>query len=59
MRLADHTARFAIPAARLGLAYPLDAVQDLVRALGDQQARRALYSTQELSAARPWPADAF
>jgi enoyl-CoA hydratase/carnithine racemase len=50
LRLADHTARFAIPAARLGLAYPLDAVQDLVRALGDQQARRALYSTQELSA---------
>ncbi len=52
LRLADHTARFAIPAARLGLAYPLDAVQDLVRALGDQEARRALYSTDELSAAQ-------
>jgi enoyl-CoA hydratase/carnithine racemase len=50
IRLADETARFAIPAARLGLAYPLDAVQDLVRALGDQQARHALFSTQELSA---------
>ncbi len=50
IRLADETARFAIPAARLGLAYPLDAVQDLVRALGDQQARHALFSTRELSA---------
>jgi len=50
IRLADDTARFAIPAARLGLAYPLDAVQDLVRALGDQQARHALFSAQELSA---------
>ncbi|MDP3525461.1 MAG: enoyl-CoA hydratase-related protein [Hoeflea sp.] len=51
LRLADDTARFAIPAARLGLAYPLDAVPDLVRALGDQQARLALYSTREISAA--------
>lgn len=50
IRLADDTARFAIPAARLGLAYPLDAVQDLVRALGDQRARQALFSTQEISA---------
>lgn len=50
IRLADTTARFAIPAARLGLAYPLDAVQDLVRALGDQRARHALYSTGEISA---------
>lgn len=50
IRFADDTARFAIPAARLGLAYPLDAVQDLVRALGDQQARQALFSAGELSA---------
>lgn len=50
IRLADETARFAIPAARLGLAYPPDAVQDLVRALGDQQARLALFSALEISA---------
>ncbi|MCY0095114.1 enoyl-CoA hydratase-related protein [Hoeflea ulvae] len=50
IRLADETARFAIPAARLGLAYPLDAVQDLLRALGDQRARHALYSAWEMSA---------
>lgn len=48
IRIADETARFAIPAARLGLAYPLDAMQDLVRALGDQQARIALFSGREL-----------
>jgi enoyl-CoA hydratase/carnithine racemase len=49
IRVADETARFAIPAARLGLAYPPDAVQDLVRALGDQQARLALFSAREIS----------
>jgi hypothetical protein len=38
----------------LGLAYPVDAVQDLVRALGDQRARHALFSARELSAARQW-----
>ncbi|AKI00572.1 enoyl-CoA hydratase/carnithine racemase [Hoeflea sp. IMCC20628] len=52
IRLADETARFAIPAARLGLAYPIDAVQDLVRALGDQKARWALFSAREMSASQ-------
>ncbi len=52
IRLADETARFAIPAARLGLAYPPDAVRDLVRALGDQQARLALFSAREIPLAR-------
>ena len=32
-RIADETARFAVPAGRLGLAYPADAVADLVSAL--------------------------
>jgi enoyl-CoA hydratase/carnithine racemase len=50
IRIADDTARFAIPAARLGLAYPVDAVQDLVRALGDQRARHALFSAREFPA---------
>lgn len=50
IRIADETARFAIPAARLGLAYPVDAVQDLVRALGDQRARHALFSAREFPA---------
>ncbi|WP_420409479.1 enoyl-CoA hydratase-related protein [Hoeflea sp.] len=50
LRIADTTARFAIPAGRLGLAYPVDAVTDIVRALGDQQARQALYTGKEFSA---------
>ncbi|WP_394689323.1 enoyl-CoA hydratase-related protein [Hoeflea sp.] len=50
IRIADETARFAIPAARLGLAYPVEAVQDLVRALGDQRARHALFSAREFPA---------
>ncbi|MEQ8481582.1 MAG: enoyl-CoA hydratase-related protein [Hoeflea sp.] len=50
LRIADETARFAVPAARLGLAYPVDAMIDLVRALGDQQARHALYTGKEFSA---------
>lgn len=44
LRLADHTARFCIPPARLGLAYPADAVGDILRALGEQNARFALYT---------------
>ncbi|HBF30081.1 enoyl-CoA hydratase-related protein [Rhizobium sp.] len=43
-RIADETAIFAIPAARLGLAYPADAVSDLQRSLGGQMARHMLYT---------------
>jgi len=50
LRIADDTAVFAIPAARLGLAYPADAVADLVRALGGQMARRALFTGQAFPA---------
>lgn len=44
LRIADTSARFCIPPAKLGLAYPADAVADLVRALGDQIARFALFT---------------
>ncbi len=44
LRLADSSARFCVPPARLGLAYPADAVHDIVSALGDQIARFALYT---------------
>lgn len=50
IRIADTTARFAVPAAKLGLAYPADAVIDLVRALGPQRARAMLLSAQAISA---------
>lgn len=48
LRLADSTARFCIPPARLGLAYPADAVHDIVSALGNQIARFALYTGEVL-----------
>lgn len=46
IRIADPSARFCIPPAKLGLAYPVDAVRDIVTALGDQVARLALYTGQ-------------
>lgn len=48
LRLADQTARFCVPPARLGLAYPADAVHDIVLSLGDQIARFALYTGEVL-----------
>ena len=39
LRLASAEAVFAVPAAKLGLAYPADAVQDFVRGLGSQRGR--------------------
>ncbi len=50
IRMADSTARFAVPAARLGLAYPVDAMGDILNALGSQYAKLALYSAGELPA---------
>ncbi|MCX8997610.1 enoyl-CoA hydratase-related protein [Rhizobiaceae bacterium BDR2-2] len=50
LRLADESARFAIPAARLGLAYPADAVQDIVLALGNQTTRKLLYTGLPITA---------
>lgn len=44
IRIATHDARFCVPAARLGLAYPQDAVVDIVSALGSQMARLMLFS---------------
>jgi enoyl-CoA hydratase/carnithine racemase len=51
LRLASTDAVFAVPAARLGLAYPADAVQDFVRGLGSQMARRALFTGAALKPA--------
>jgi enoyl-CoA hydratase/carnithine racemase len=51
LRVAEVGARFSIPAVRLGLAYPADAVQDIVNALGPQMAKVALFT------GAPMPAD--
>ncbi|TCR85440.1 enoyl-CoA hydratase-related protein [Rhizobium sp. BK376] len=52
LRIADESARFSIPAARLGLAYPADAIQDIVTALGPQMAKVAIFTGAPLSAAK-------
>lgn len=51
IRIADETAIFAVPAARLGLAYPADAIQDFVQSLGVQLTRKALFTGQPMKAA--------
>lgn len=51
IRIAADDARFAIPAARLGLAYPVDAVPDIVQAVGPQMARYMAFSAGRLDAA--------
>lgn len=51
LRLATPDARFAVPAARLGLAYPVDAMADIVKAAGDQMARYLTLTAQPIDAA--------
>lgn len=52
LRLGDESAVFAVPAARLGLAYPADAVSDFLRGLGAQQARKALFTGAAITASQ-------
>ncbi len=49
LRIAEQGARFAIPAARLGIAYPADAVQDIINALGSQMTKVALFTGAPMS----------
>jgi enoyl-CoA hydratase/carnithine racemase len=49
LRIAEKGARFSVPAARLGIAYPADAVQDIVNALGPQMAKVTLFTGAPMS----------
>ncbi|HWK67104.1 MAG TPA: enoyl-CoA hydratase-related protein [Rhizobiaceae bacterium] len=51
LRLATPDAQFAVPAARLGLAYPHDAMSDIVEALGPQAARYLAFTAARIDAA--------
>ncbi|MHB2264920.1 enoyl-CoA hydratase/isomerase family protein [Aliihoeflea sp. PC F10.4] len=51
IRIASNEALFSVPAARLGLAYPVDAMADIVHTLGPQLARYLTYSAGRLDAA--------
>ena len=50
MRLASHDTVFGVPAGRLGLAYPVDAMADIVEAIGPQSARMLLYTGRRMTA---------
>lgn len=50
LRLAEHGATFSVPAAKLGLAYPVDAMRDIVAACGPQFARYLLFSAARITA---------
>lgn len=52
LRIATHDARFAVPAARLGLAYPQDAMVDIVSTAGAQMARYLTLTAQPIGAAQ-------
>lgn len=51
LRIATTNATFSVPAAKLGLAYPVDAMSDIVHALGAQTAKYLAYSAARLDAA--------
>ncbi|WP_406871566.1 enoyl-CoA hydratase-related protein [Aminobacter sp. P9b] len=50
LRIATADAQFAVPAARLGLAYPQDAMGDIVWAAGPQMARYLTYTAGRIDA---------
>ena len=51
VRYAADDATFAIPAARLGLGYPANGLEALVRAVGDSAAKEILFTARRFDAA--------
>jgi enoyl-CoA hydratase/carnithine racemase len=50
LRIASHDARFAVPAARLGLGYAYDDVKRLIDIVGPAAAKEILYSGRQFDA---------
>ncbi len=50
LRIAASNSFYSIPAARLGLAYPPDAIGDLVEVVSPSNAKRLLFTAEQLSA---------
>ncbi len=50
LRLAEPDASFSVPAARLGLAYPVEAMADIVNAVGAQNAKQMLFTAERFTA---------
>ena len=52
LRIADGTARFGLPPARVGLAFPYAALRSLVAAVGEAQAKWLLFTGEVFDADR-------
>lgn len=50
LRVADASAVFALPPARLGLAYPLDGLRDLTATIGASAAKEMIFTARRLKA---------
>lgn len=50
LRVSDDTASFALPPARLGLAYPQDGLHDLVTVVGAATAKELIFTARRLKA---------
>ena len=51
LRVAAPSALFSLPPARLGLAYPLDGLRDLVASIGPSAAKEMIFTARRLDAA--------
>lgn len=49
LRIATPDARFSVPAARLGLGYPVDTIADITEAIGVQNTKQLLYTAEVYS----------
>lgn len=50
LRVADNSAVFALPPARLGLAYPLDGLRDLAATIGPSAAKDMIFTARRIKA---------
>lgn len=50
LRISDASGLFSLPPARLGLAYPLDGLRDLVAAVGAATAKEMIFTARRLTA---------
>lgn len=50
LRYAASNANFAIPAAKLGIGYPVDAMRDIVSAVGSSAAKELFYTAKTINA---------
>ena len=51
LRIAHKQAMFAVPAAKLGLAYPVEAMADIVHAIGAQNTSKLMFTGAKFSTA--------